>query len=339
MISMPELDAALHDALDDLAEPIGPADVDSAAARMGVRATIGSLPLDAIYPRSDQPRQSMDAQSLEELTASIRSNGVLQPIRVRSDGDGWQIIAGERRWTAARAAGLTEIPAVVVAADDDTAYIEALIENIQREDLNQVDRAQALKRLRVNLGLQSWTQVGQTVGITRQHVYNLLNLMNLPPAIQEDIRVGDLTEKHGRALLSLRGYPQQQDTLWRLIGEREMSGADAIGAAKAMRPEPPSAKVPAPVTQSGAFRHRVSGETTVSTLGGAQVFLADLAVVQLASGGSKTTGAGLWLSALRSDLVEFRRVCTEANDINGWRLALDMVREVMAGGPIKTRGM
>ena len=83
----------------------------------------------------------------------------------------------------------------------------------------------------------------------------------------------------------------------------------------------------------------MSGETTVSTLGGAQVFLSDLAVVQLASGGSKTTGAGLWLSALRSDLVEFRRVCTEANDINGWRLALDMVREVMAGGPIKTRGM
>jgi ParB family chromosome partitioning protein len=179
----------------------------------------------------------MDNDALEELAESIKDHGVLQPIRVRSKPDGgYEIIAGERRWTAATRAGLRDIPAVVVTADDDQAYVEALIENIQREDLNPVDRAHALTRLRVALGRQSWEEVGKVLGIGRQHVHRLLNVTKLPEPIQEDIRVGDLTEKHGRALLTLRAYPQQQMVLWERISEESLTGDAAVAAAKELRP-------------------------------------------------------------------------------------------------------
>jgi len=198
------------------------------------------IPLSKITRRPDQPRQSMDPEALEELTQSIRDHGVLQPIRVRSKADGeYEIIAGERRWTAAERADLRDIPAVVVTADDDEAYVEALIENIQREDLNSVDRAQALKRLRVNLGSQSWEEVGRKVGITRRHVYHLLNITRLPEPIQEDIRVGDLTEKHGRALLAVRSHPELQTKLWERIHKDQLSGDATLALAKKLRPAPP----------------------------------------------------------------------------------------------------
>lgn len=195
------------------------------------------IPLDQVSPRAGQPRRSMDPEALEELTQSIRDHGVLQPIRVRAKkGDGYEIIAGERRWTAAQHAGVREIPAVVVTADDDQAYVEALIENIQREDLNALDRAKALVHLRVALGRQSWEEVGKVLGIGRQHVHRLLNVTKLPEPIQEDIRVGQLTEKHGRALVTLRGYPQQQTMLWERIHEEGLSGDATVAAARELRP-------------------------------------------------------------------------------------------------------
>ena len=204
------------------------------------------IPLVQISPRADQPRQSMDAEAITELAQSIRDHGVLQPIRVRpKENGGYEIIAGERRWTAAKQAGLREIPAVIATADDDEAYVEALIENIQREDLNAVDRAQALKRLRVALGRQSWEEVGKVLGIGRQHVHRLLNVTKLPEPIQEDIRVGDLTEKHGRALVTLAGYPQQQTMLWERIHQEGLSGDATVAAARALRPA--AAKPPAAV--------------------------------------------------------------------------------------------
>jgi len=198
-------------------------------------AQLRSIPVELISPRADQPRQTIDRERLEELVASIRERGVLQPIRVRPRGDAYEIIAGERRWRAARQAGWTEIPAIVVDVDDDQAYVEALIENIQREDLNALDRAQALKRLRVNLGLQSWREVGRVVGITRQHVHHLLNVTRLPEPIREDIRVGDLSEKHGRAIMSLRAHPHQQMRLWEEIHEEGLTGDRALQRATALR--------------------------------------------------------------------------------------------------------
>jgi len=154
---------------------------------------------------------------------------------VRPHADGYQIIAGERRWRAARQVGLREIPAIIAEADDDEAFIEALIENIQREDLNAVDRGQALKRLRVHLGARSWEEVGTIIGIHRRHVYHLLNVTKLPKAIQEDIRVGDLIEKHGRALLRLRGHPDLQVHLWQRIHAEGLSGDAAVAAAKTLQ--------------------------------------------------------------------------------------------------------
>jgi ParB family chromosome partitioning protein len=199
------------------------------------RLELQRIPLQSIRPRPDQPRRRIDAHGLEELTQSIGRHGVLQPIRVRRRAeDSYEIIAGERRWRAARAAGLEEIPAIVVDADDDRAYVEALIENIQREELNAVDRAHALTRLRRGLGLRSWQEVGEVVGITRQHIHNLLNVTRLPEPIRDDIRAGELTEKHARALMRLQLHPPLQRLLWERIHTERLSGRAADEAARSM---------------------------------------------------------------------------------------------------------
>ena len=208
----------------------------------GERANrLRSIPLDLIRPRPDQPRRSMDEDALEELARSIAEHGVLQPIRVRRREEGFEIIVGERRWTAARRVGLSDIPAVVADANDDEAFIEAVIENIQREDLNPVDRGQALRRLRATLGLRSWEDVGRVVGITRRHVYNLLNITRLPGSIQEDVRVGGITEKHARALLRLGAHPAHQLRLWERIHAEDLSGEAALDLATHLRPTRASA--------------------------------------------------------------------------------------------------
>ncbi|HZS13044.1 MAG TPA: ParB/RepB/Spo0J family partition protein [Candidatus Dormibacteraeota bacterium] len=195
-----------------------------------------NIPIDRIRPGGDRPRRSVDPDALDELAASIRAHGVLQPIRVRTAGGGrYEIIAGERRWIAARQAGLRVIPALIAASDDEHAYVESLVENVQREDLNAVDRAHALRHLRVNLGLQSWEEVGRVLGITRQHVFNLLRVTQLPEPIQDDVRAGDLSEKHARALLLLRDDPEAQSRLWERIHDDELSGDAALDAAQRSR--------------------------------------------------------------------------------------------------------
>ena len=179
-------------------------------AGIGQLADAKTIAVERIHANPDQPRRAFVDATLLELADSIRARGVLQPIRVRRDGDGFQIVAGERRFRAAQLAGLRELPAVVVDQDEDDAYIDSLIENVQREDLNPIDRAEALRRLRVNLGLQSWEEVGAVLGLSRQSVHNLLGLTDLPRPIQEDLRSGGLTEKHGRALRQLNRRPELQ---------------------------------------------------------------------------------------------------------------------------------
>jgi len=194
------------------------------------------IPIDRIRPRAERPRRSLDPDALDELAASVRAHGVLQPLRVRSSGGGrYEIIAGERRWIAARQAGLRSVPALIAASDDEHAYVESLVENVQREDLNAVDRGHALRHLRVNLGLQSWEEVGRVVGITRQHVYNLLRVTQLPEPMQDDVRAGGLSEKHARALLLLRADPEAQGELWERIHDDELSGDAALDAAQSSR--------------------------------------------------------------------------------------------------------
>lgn len=238
-------------------------------------ADLRRIRLDQMRPRSDQPRRRMDDRALDELTRSIRAHGVLQPVRVRPVSDGYEIIAGERRWRAARAAGLEEIPAIVVDSDDDRAYIEALIENVQREELNAVDRAQALKRLRLMLNLRSWQEVGDLVGITRQHVYNLLNVTRLPQPIRDDIRAGDLTEKHARALGRLQHHPEEQLQLWARIHEESLSGRAADEVARSIAAQL-SARAPGTRGTSGDLGSLIDG--VMSALAGADA--ADLQAAQ-----------------------------------------------------------
>jgi ParB family chromosome partitioning protein len=195
-----------------------------------------SIPIDRITPSPHQPRRSIDRERLFELSESIRRSGVLQPIRVRPAGAGYEIIAGERRWRAARDAGLSEIPAIVVTASDEQVMIEALVENVQRVDLNPVDRAMALRKLRTVLGLRSWTEVGRQLGIGRVHVHRLLHLTQLPDRIQGDIRAGTLNEKHGRVLARLSAHPDMQEQVRCRILAEGLSSAAAQRLAAALLP-------------------------------------------------------------------------------------------------------
>lgn len=165
--------------------------------------TVQRLDLDAIVPGRYQPRSEIDPQALEDLAASIRSQGVVQPIVVRPlEGERFELVAGERRWRAAGLAGLKDIPALVRDLPDRTVLAVGLIENIQREALNPVDEALALRRLIDECGL-THEQCAEAVGRSRASVSNLLRLVNLDPDVQGLLRSGELEMGHGRALLGL----------------------------------------------------------------------------------------------------------------------------------------
>ena len=166
-----------------------------------------TLPVDALAPGKYQPRKTMDDAKLAELAESIRAQGVIQPIVVRMVGGGragktYEIIAGERRWRASRLAGLAEIPVVVREADDRTVVAMALIENIQREDLNPLEEAQALQRLIDEFDL-THAQAAEAVGRSRAAVSNLLRLLELPADIRVLVESRALEMGHARALLTL----------------------------------------------------------------------------------------------------------------------------------------
>ncbi len=215
-------------------------------AGIGQLADAKTIAIERIHANPDQPRRAFVDATLLELADSIRARGVLQPIRVRRDGDGFQIVAGERRFRAAQLAGLRELPTVVVDQDEDDAYVDSLIENVQREDLNPIDRAEALRRLRVNLGLQSWEEVGTVLGLSRQSVHNLLGLTDLPRPIQEDLRSGGLTEKHGRALRQLNRRPELQGEAYRRIVDDGLSGDESLALVRALRRAEPPAETTGP---------------------------------------------------------------------------------------------
>ncbi|MFA6124806.1 MAG: ParB/RepB/Spo0J family partition protein [Sphingomonas sp.] len=161
---------------------------------------IRSLPVGSLTPHPGQPRRHFDEAALEELAQSIAQRGVLQPIVVRPHGTGYQIVAGERRWRAAQRARLHEVPVIVRAFDDTETLEVALVENIQRQDLNAIEEAEAYHRLIEDFG-HTQEALGKLVNKSRSHIANLLRLLELPAPIQERVVTGALTMGHARALI------------------------------------------------------------------------------------------------------------------------------------------
>src|SRR3989442_7080005 len=204
--------------------------------------------IDRLAPNEFQPRGRLDPPRLEELARSIKSNGVIQPIVVRKVGDRFEIIAGERRWRAAKIAGLARVPIVVrdVAAGQERSLLQmALIENIQREDLNPIEEATAYRRLADEFRLRQ-EDIADAVGKDRASVANHLRLLRLPDDVRAEVASGTLSMGHARALLALPTEADQRlaarDVLARALSVRETESLVrkiAGGAAPAPAPKPP----------------------------------------------------------------------------------------------------
>ena len=195
------------------------------------------LPIYKVEPNPDQPRQDFDEEELQALSESIGIHGVIQPLTVRELSSGYyQIIAGERRWRAARMAGLSEVPAVVIEADDKKAMELALIENLQRQDLNPVEEALGYQSLMSDYGLTQ-EETASRVGKSRPAVANALRLLNLSPEVLEKVRSGELSAGHARAILSLKTEKQQIDAMKKILA-LALSVRQAETLCKNMEKEP-----------------------------------------------------------------------------------------------------
>lgn len=190
--------------------------------RGGTENKITLIKLSLIDPKGDQPRKYFDKEALEELAESIRENGLLQPILVREYGDGrYQIIAGERRFRASKIAGLSEIPAIILERDDKSVAELALIENIQREDLNPIEEAMGYKTLSVDYGMTQ-EEISEKVGKSRSAIANTMRLLDLPDPVLTMVASGELSEGHGRTLLGVKDV-DDMILLAQLAAEQGMS--------------------------------------------------------------------------------------------------------------------
>ena len=221
-------------------------------AKPSAEGQLCTLTIDQLQPGEYQPRKEMNPALLEQLSSSIAEQGVIQPLLVRkigvaSDGqDQYEIIAGERRWRASKMAGLLEVPVVIKQVEDQTAMVVALIENIQRENLNAMEEAQALDRLVNEFGL-THEQVGQCIGRSRTSVSNFLRLMSLSDEVKLKLSQGDLDMGHARALLGLDEKQQIEFAckivdeglsvreVERLVAQAKEGDSDAVKAYKRQR--------------------------------------------------------------------------------------------------------
>lgn len=178
---------------------------------------VQNLPLTRVEPRQDQPRQSFDEETLSELAESIRTYGIIQPITVRRLESGYyQIIAGERRWRAARMAGLAEVPVRVIEADDRRAMELALVENLQREDLNPIEEARGYRTLMEEYGMTQ-EQAAESVGKSRPAIANSLRLLSLGAEVIKLVEDGELTAGHARTLIPLSDEQEQLNAAFQVL--------------------------------------------------------------------------------------------------------------------------
>lgn len=202
-----------------------------------------TLPLHKIEPNPNQPRRFFDEEELQALADSIAEHGIIQPLAVRETQDGYyQIIAGERRWRAARLAGLQELPVVVLEADDRTVMELALIENLQRQDLNPMEEAEGYRSLMEDYGMTQ-EQAAQRVGKSRPAVANALRLLSLPEEVAQLVVNGSLSAGHARAVLSLPEARQQKVAAQKIIALR-LSVRQAEAMCKRMAQEKPVEEKP-----------------------------------------------------------------------------------------------
>jgi len=174
------------------------------------------IPLDSISPNPMQPRRRFNEESLEELAASLKEHGLVQPIIVRPVGTGYEILVGERRWRAAQLAGAKSIPAVIREAETPECLQIALVENLHRDDLNGIEEATAYRQLMEDFGF-SQDDIAQKVGKSRSTVANALRLLQLPVEVQATVVAEEITPGHARALIALQGDPYQAVLLQRII--------------------------------------------------------------------------------------------------------------------------
>jgi ParB family chromosome partitioning protein len=176
------------------------------------------IPIENIVPNPYQPRKVFSQAALEELSNSIKVYGILQPITVRQIDDNYELIAGERRFRAAKLANLQAVPAIINNMSDESSAVLALLENLQRENLTAIEEATAYKKLQETLGLTQ-EELAKRLGKSRSHITNMLGLLTLPDTIQEDISAKKITMGHARVISKLDDYNQQQELVEKVINE------------------------------------------------------------------------------------------------------------------------
>jgi ParB family chromosome partitioning protein len=223
--------------------------------------------IDLLSPNERQPRLQMDDARLEELTQSIKSNGIIQPILVRREGQGYRIIAGERRWRAAQRAGLHKVPVVVreVAQGDKQTLELALVENLQRENLNPVDEALAYQRL-ANEFAMTQDQIAAAVGKDRSSVANFMRLLKLPDEVRGDLSAGALSTGHARALLALPDSATQRQAA-REVVSRALSVRETEALVKKLLAQGTSRQGSAPVAHAKDVHTRAAEDRLRFALG------------------------------------------------------------------------
>ena len=241
------------------AAPLKSAPVASGAkaAPKDEKGLVGEIPLAQVHPNPDQPRTNFKPEEIEELAASIKRDGLLQPILVRRMGDQYEIIAGERRWQACRSLGMETIPVRFWMADEDKALELALVENIQRSDLNPIEEAYGYKRLMERRGMTQ-SEVAQTVSKGRSTIANALRLLDLPEEAQQLLFEEKISAGHARAILSVPTVEGRKSLTNKLMEEklsvRETEAIARLLAGREKTKDVPSTRVPAPASFKKAAR-------------------------------------------------------------------------------------
>ena len=238
---------------------VGEADAETA----GMRAD-STLPLDRIRPNKDQPRRTFDDVELAELADSIRQNGVLQPLLVRDRGDYYEIVAGERRYQAAQAAGLDEVPVIIRDISDDDVFKLALIENLQRSDLSPLEEANGYRQLIKEKGLTQ-EELAKILSKSRSTITNTLRLLDLPEEVQELVETGQLTAGHARAILAVPDEEGRIALAKRVVSERlSVRQTESLASTFSVNQEDGPRRAPLPQSFKRAARQmRLALDTNV----------------------------------------------------------------------------